>query len=130
MQNLNIKMQNEREEFKKNFVKRLIRFSIKILAFSENLVVKRTFCPIADQVIRSATSIGANVVEAKASSSKRDYLKFFEIALKSANETKYWLTVIKEARPDLSQEAGELLCEAEEIAKIIGASVLTLKDKR
>ena len=44
---------------------------------------------MTDQLLRSATSIGANVVEAKSASSKRDFIKFYEIALKSANETKY-----------------------------------------
>ena len=86
--------------------------------------------PIIDQLIRSATSIGANVVEAKSSSSKRDYLKFFEIALKSANETKYWLILIREINLELKQEAEEHLREADEISKVIGASVLTLKGKK
>lgn len=87
---------------------------------------------IADQLIRCVTSIGANVVEAKSSSSRKDYIKFFEIALKSSNETKYWYFLIKEAVEDieLKQEAGVLLKEADEISRIIGSSVLTLKGKR
>jgi len=44
---------------------------------------------MTDQLLRSATSIGANVMEAKSASSKRDFIKFYEIALKSANEIKY-----------------------------------------
>jgi len=83
--------QNEKEKFKKDFILRLIRFSIKILKFGEKMRKEKIFWPIIDQLVRSSTSIGANVVEAKSSSSKRDYLHFFEIALKSANETKYWL---------------------------------------
>lgn len=81
--------------------------------------------PIVDQLIRSSTSIGANVIEAKSSSSKRDYLKFFEIALKSANETKYWLIVIKEYNPNYSQESDRLLKEADEISKIIFTFYIT-----
>lgn len=123
-------MQNEREKFKENFIKRLIRFSIKILKFCEKMRQKRILWSIIDQLIRSATSIGANVVEAKASSSKRDYLRFFEIALKSANETKYWLILIKESVPEFKGETEELLMEADEISKVIGASVLTLKGKK
>jgi len=123
-------MQNEKEEFKKDFIRRLIRFSVEILKFCERLKQERTFWSIIDQLIRSATSIGANVVEAKSSSSKKDYLHFFEIALKSANETKYWLILIRESVPRLKEGVEQLLNEAEQISKIIGSSVLTLKGKR
>jgi len=123
-------MQNEEEKFKKDFIKRLIRFSIRIIAFTEKIRKNRNLYPVADQLIRSATSVGANVVEAKSSSSKRDYIRFFEIALKSANETKYWLILIKESASEFQDDAQELLEEAEEIAKIIGSSILTLKGKK
>lgn len=123
-------MQNEKEKFKEDFIKRLIWFSIRILKIGEKMRQKRIIWPIIDQLIRSATSIGANVVEAKSSSSKKDYLRFFEIALKSANETKYWLILLRESGLEFKQEAEELLREANEISKVIGASVLTLKGKK
>lgn len=122
-------MQNEKEEFKKNFIKRLIKFSLEIINFCEILKKDRKYWVIIDQLIRSATSIGANVVEAKSSSSRKDYIKFFEIALKSANETKYWLILIKELITDKS-ESENLLKEADELSKIIGSSLLTLKGKK
>lgn len=80
--------------------------------------------------MRAATSIGANVIEAKASSSKLDYLKFFQIALKSANETKYWLILVRESMNNLENQANQLLKEADEISKIIGAGVLTMKGRK
>jgi len=123
-------MQNEREKFKENFVKRLVRFSVATIKFSEKLKERRILWSIADQLVRSATSIGANVVEAKSSSSKRDYLRFFEIALKSANETKYWLIVIKEIIPESVAEVDVLYRDVDEISKILGSSVLTLKGKK
>jgi four helix bundle protein len=123
-------MQNEKEKFKKDFIKRLVRFSISIIGFSEKLKTRRALWPVADQLVRAATSIGANVVEAKSPSSRRDYLRFFEIALKSSNETKYWLIVINESVPELKNEVQKYLKETEEIANIIGASVLTLKNKK
>lgn len=123
-------IENKRKEFKENFIKRLVKFSVSILRFVPKLKQNSIFWPVLDQLVRSATSIGANVVEAKASSSKRDYLRFFEIALKSANETKYWLIVIKESAPDLADDAERLYQEADEVARIIGSSVLTLKGKR
>lgn len=123
-------MQNDREKFKKEFIQRLIKFSIEIIKFSEDLKLNNTPYSIIDQLIRSSTSIGANVVEAKSSHSKKDYIKFFEIALKSANETKYWLAIILEIKPEYCKKINKLLTENIEIAKIIASSVLTLKNKR
>jgi len=123
-------MQNDKEKFKKEFLKRLVCFSIKIIKFSDILKEERLSYPVIDQLIRASTSVGANVVEARASHSKKNYIKFFEIALKSANETKYWLFIIKEVKPKASEKAALLLDEIEEIAKIIASSVLTLKGKR
>lgn len=101
-----------------------------IIETGEQLKQRRILWPIADQLVRSATSIGANVVEAKSSSSKRDYTHFFEIALKSANETKYWLIIAHETVPELKDRIVELRREANEISKILGSSVITLKGKR
>ena len=115
---------------KEEFIKRLIRFSIQILRFAEKMRKERILWPIIDQLIRSATSIGANVVEAKSSSSKKDYIHYFEIALKSANETKYWLIIVKEAIPSLKQETERLLKEVAELANILASGILTMKGKR
>jgi len=123
-------MRDEREKFKKEFIKRLVKFSVEIIKFSERMRKKKIPLSLIDQLIRSATSIGANVVEAKSSSSKRDYLHFFEIALKSSNETKYWLILIEDSFSDYITEVNYFLKELDEISKIIGASVLTLKGKK
>ncbi len=123
-------MQNDNVKFKMEFTKRLIRFSLRIIKFCEKIREDRNLWSITDQLLRSATSIGANVIEAKASSSKQDYLRFFQIALKSANETKYWLILVKESSIKHRAEADNLLNEAGEIAKILGAGVLTMKGKR
>jgi len=123
-------MQNDKSKFKKEFITRLIKFSIRTLKFAEKARKERILWSLLDQLIRSATSIGANVVEARASSSKKDYLRFFEIALKSANETLYWLILLKESAPEFRSKLEELYGEAEEISKILGSSILTLKGKK
>jgi len=132
MQNANLKMQNDKEKFKHEFIRRLIRFVVNIIKLGEKVKdSNKLLWSLVDQNIRSAGSIGANVVEAKASSSKRDYTHYFEIALKSANETIYWLMVLREtADISLKSEIEVLYREAVEISRILGASVLTLKDKR
>ena len=123
-------MQNNKDEFKKEFIKRLIRYSVKAVKYAEKLKQEGLpFC-LVNQYIGAGTSMGSNVVEARAAHSKRDYIKFFEIALKSANETKYWLLVIKEIAEENKQEAEELLKETIEIASILGSSVLTLKGRK
>ena len=123
-------MQNDNQNFKIEFNRRLIRFSLDIIKLCGEIRKERNLWAIADQLIRSATSVGANVIEAKASSSKLDYLRFFQIALKSANETEYWLVLVIESCPIIKNESERLLKEIREIAKILGAGILTMKGKR
>lgn len=123
-------MQNHNEKFKVEFDDRLIKFSLKIIRLCNEMRKDRNLWSIADQLLRCATSIGANIFEAKASSSKKDFLRFFEIALKSANETKYWLIIVRESCPNLENQVESAFQEATELAKIIGAGVLTMKGKR
>lgn len=80
---------------------------------------------IGKQLLRSATSIGANVIEAQASPSKKDFANFYNIALKSGNETKYWLLLIKAT--DKVVVVDQLLNEAIEICNILGKSLVTLR---
>jgi four helix bundle protein len=123
-------MQNDTSKFKIDFNKRLIQFSINIIQFCSELRQEYHCIVIADQLVRSGTLIGANVVEAKSSSSKREYVKYFEIALKSANETKYWLILARECSVKNKEKAIKFLQEATEIAKIIAAGILTMKGKK
>ena len=109
---------------------RTYQFSVKIIDFCSKLPDKKIFWIINDQLLRAATSVGANIVEAQAGSSKRDFIRFYEIALKSANETKYWLRLLRDATKTDAQQISPLLKEADELSKIIGASLLTMKGKR
>jgi four helix bundle protein len=112
---------------KQTFIDRSRIFAVSIIRFVHTLPNLPEYKIISDQVIRSSTSIGANVVEAKSASSKKDYINFYTHALKSANETIYWLSLIKELHSSVS---AELTQEAEELAKILGSSVITMKEKR
>ncbi len=76
---------NGKSNRKNEFQDRTYRFALEVIHLIDRLPKDRTAGPIIDQLIRSATSIGANVVEAQASSSKKDYANFFTYALKSAN---------------------------------------------
>jgi len=118
------------EDKKKDVKIRAYKFSLEIIKCIEGLAKKRSSRIIADQLIRSSTSVGANIIEAKSSSSKKEFVHYFEIALKSANETRYWLGLLRDSGLMEKTQADLLLAEAKEISNIIGASVLTLKNKK
>ena len=80
-----------------------------------------------DQLLRSATSIGANVVEGRSGSSKKDWKNFYVIALESSNETKYWLCLISETMEISKSKINELITEADEISKIIASIIINAK---
>jgi len=66
-------------------------------------------------------------VEARASSSRLEFKKFYEISLKSANETKYWFNLLKDAKFVSEKEVQNLIQETDEISKMLGSSVMKLK---
>lgn len=72
-------------------------------------------------------SVGANVVEARNSSSRTEFKRYYEIALKSSNETKYWLCVLRDGFEINDSEIKDLLKECDEISRILAASVLSIK---
>jgi len=128
MQNHNSKLKTE---FKTDVKLRAYRFSLDIIKFTANFPNQKVYWVIGDQVLRSATSIGANIVEAKSSSSKREFIKFFDIALKSANETKYWLCLLRDSELSIDKaQVKELLQEAIEISNMLASSLLTMKKKK
>jgi four helix bundle protein len=127
---LNLKTQNQNSNLKTNIKYRAYCFSLIIIKFVNNLPKEKVYWVIVDQLLRSATSIGANIVEAKASSSRKDFIKFYQIALKSANETKYWLCLLRDAKLVDNQKIENIIKEAEEISNMLGSSVLTLKGKK
>src|SRR6202000_2832619 len=71
-------------------------FSLKIVAFTEELEAKRKY-NMANQLFKSGTSIGANVSEAQGAESKNDFKHKCKIAYKEAEETEYWLKLCKHA---------------------------------
>jgi four helix bundle protein len=129
-QESNLKNQKHNSKTKNVFRERCYNYSIAIIRLIKDLPEKQIYRALNDQLLRSATSIGANVVEAKSASSKRDYIKYYEIALKSANETKYWLGLLRDSLDVDSEKINPLLTETNELANILAASLLTMKDKR
>ena len=109
---------------------RAYAYAIRVINFIDTLPNDKITEVIANQLLRSATSIGANLIEARGSSSKRDFANFFSYSLKSANESIYWLELLRDARKANGPEMSFLIDETEQIAKMLGASLLTMKGKR
>jgi four helix bundle protein len=113
---------SQREVFKM----RLIDFSVAIMKASQKLRKDPTMWPVCDQIVRSGTSIGANVNEAQGANSKKDFANYFQIALKSARETRYWIQVIE--RYDANNlDMEHLYNENENLINILQASIKTLR---
>lgn len=124
-------MEDKKSKFKIDLKKRTYLYALEIIKFIDALP-KNDFSAqiIAKQLIRSATSIGANVIEAQAGSTKRDFTNFFSYALKSANESKFWLGLLRDSKKGDENKINILLKETNEISNILGSSILTLKGKR
>ncbi len=123
-------MQNCNSKFKSDLKLRCYKFGLEIIALSDKLPNKRSAWIIIDLLIRSATSIGANLIEAKAASSRLEFKKFHEIALKSANESKYWLCLLRDAKLIEKNAVDALLTEAVELSNMIASGILKLKNIR
>ena len=122
-------MQNQNLKSKTKLKDRTYEYAITMIEFLDSLPKDTSSEVITRQLLRSSTSIGANVVEAQASSSKRDFTNFFNHPLKSANESLYWLGLLKDAKKIKNSQLQYLLNETQELANILGSSILTLKKK-
>lgn len=124
-------MQNYNEKQKIDLKKRTYLYALTIIKLIDNLEKKDfTIQIIAKQLLRSATSIGANIIEAQAGSTKKDFTNFFAYSLKSANESKFWLGLLRDSSKADKNTINLLLQETNELANILGSSILTLKGKK
>ena len=116
-----------KDNFKIEFKRRCFKFSLSTLQICRKLRAERINWPIIDQLVRSATSIGANIVEGGNSTSKKEFINYFQIALKSASETLYWLALLKEINLKNSKEIDILIEECSQIKKMITTIILNTK---
>lgn len=104
-------------------------FAISMVKLSISLKKDKLDFDIIDQVRRSGTSVGANVREAKSSVSDKELIKFYSIALKSANETDFWFEVITKGYDYDNPELLECWNELKQIEKVIATIIIKLKEK-
>ena len=123
-------MENDNAKFKNEFKKRLYNWVLRLIKFIDKLPNDSVCQIMGKQLLRSGTSILANYIEANSASSKKDFINFFTHALKSANESKVWLTLLRYTDKGNPKELEWLLKELIELSNILGSSILTLKGKR
>jgi four helix bundle protein len=105
-------------------------YALDTIRFLENLPKDYISQIISRQLLRSATSVGANIIEAQASSSRRDFANFYSHSLKSANESKFWLGLLKDANKVSNEKINPILNETDELSNILASSLLTMKGKK
>lgn len=115
--------------FKVNFRKRIYAWTLDLLRFIDQLPKNTTDSVIAKQLMRSGTSVVANYIEAQSGSSRRDFVNFLNHALKSANESLLWLSMLKDSGKSDARDTERLMGELDQIAKILGSSIITIKRK-
>jgi four helix bundle protein len=124
-------MQNCNSKIKIDIKRRAFTYALDLIKLTDQLDNRDLSVQvIARQLLRSGTSVGANIIEAQASSSKREFTNFISHSLKSANERKFWLALLKESGKASKDHVDKLLLETKELANILAASTLTLKGKR
>lgn len=105
-------------------------FAIRIVnAFKYLQEVKKEFV-LSKQMLRSGTSIGANVEEAIGGQSKKDFIAKISISFKEAKETKYWLRLLAATNYLEEQESKTLLEDTEELCKILSTILVSTKQKK
>jgi four helix bundle protein len=104
-------------------------FAIEIIKLYKYLVGTKKEYVLSKQLLRSGTSIGANIEEALGGQSKRDFISKMSIAYKEARETKYWLSLLREAKYLTPQELTTVFDSCEEILRIIGKIQKTSKER-
>lgn len=119
----------DKKTYKEKLLDRLLRFSVRIIELAAHLPKTPAGFAIANQIIRSGCSIGANCAEAQHAISSKDFIHSLNIALKEARETYYWLEVIKQSKLIIRQQVNPELDECGQIVAILVSSVKSLKKK-
>ena len=104
-------------------------FAVQLVNYSRRLHKDSTDLVLTRQLLKSGTSIGANVEEALGGQSSKDFISKLAIAAKEARETGYWLRLLQETQPHKHPELTGLLAECGELLKLLNSIILTTRSK-
>ena len=105
------------------------KFAVRIVRLYQYLTNEKREFVLAKQVLRSGTSIGANLAEAECAISKADFLAKVYIALKECAETKYWLELLRETDFLTDEQFARLHNDCEELRKMLSSTTKTLRKR-
>jgi len=109
---------------------RTAKFGENVIMLCKTIEDSYVIRPLISQIVRSATSVGANYMEANAASSKKDFRNKIHICKKEIQETKHWLRMISTADESKKSEARKLWNEAQELTLIFGKILSTMTKGR
>ena len=104
------------------------QFAVRTVRFCRE-VRDPTVRPLVSQLLRAGTSIGANVEEARAAQSRKDFIAKMSIASKEAREACYWLRLLRDSGVAKEQDTNDLLLAAGELTRILTAIVKTTRER-
>lgn len=102
-------------------------FAIRIVNLYKYLNVEKKEYVLSKQMLRSGTSIGANVAEAEQAQSRPDFVSKMNIALKETSETKYWISLLQATNYLTDEEASSILSDCIELEKILVSIIKSSK---
>jgi len=117
------------QEERRKLSERLLNFGASVIKLTRSLRKGPVDNHVARQLLRSATSAGANYEEACSGESRADFIHKLQIALKELNETLYWLKLIDRSQINSSSEIATMIQENKELCAIVARSVLTAKNR-
>jgi four helix bundle protein len=103
------------------------QFAVRIVKLHRHLIANKVDRVLCSQILKSGTSIGANIEEAIGGSSKKDFIQKFRIAFREARETRYWLNLLKETELLEANLADSLREDCDELLRIITAIINSAK---
>ena len=109
-------------------VKKSYAFALEVITLYKFLIERKEFV-MSKQILRSGTSIGANIHEAVAGESKKDFIHKLSIAAKESRETSYWLNLLKDSNYIDQEQFITLYNNCQEIIRILNSIILTTKEK-
>ena len=110
-------------------VDKSFQFAIRTVNLYKHLCTQRKEYTLSKQLLRSGTSIGANVTESQQAQSDADFLSKLNIALKETSETKYWLKLLQATDYLTEKEANSMLADCTELEKLLVSIIKKLKEK-
>jgi four helix bundle protein len=120
---------NQIRNKKYNLEDRTLDFAKKIISLCQSLPNNTVNFKLIDQLIRAASSIGANYIEANEALGKKDFLHRLRIARKESKETLFWLQLVLETNKNKKDQINDLIKECNEIRNILSAIINRIEMK-